>query len=320
MPIFKIKVRVIIYQILSGDKNMNDYLLKATAANGSVRAFVATTRNIVAEASKIHNTTPVVTAALGRLLTATSIMGSMLKNEEDIMTLTIRGNGPIKGVVATSDCTANVKGYVFEPFVDIPLKENGKFDVSGAIGTGTLNVIKDTGLKEPYVGQVQLVSGEIAEDLTYYFAKSEQTPSVVALGVLIDTDLSVKQAGGMIIQLLPFAEEEVICSIEEKLKNLSSITTLLEQGNTPEDILEILLGEFNVKINEVIPISYYCNCTRKRVEKALISVGELELIKIIEEDKKATLHCHFCGKDYNFEEEELKKLLEGSLQAEPLQE
>lgn len=292
---------------------MNDYLLKATAGNGSVRIFVATSKNIVAEAAKIHNTTPVATAALGRLLTASSIMGSMLKNEEDIMTLTIRGDGPIKGVVATSDFTANVKGYVFEPFIDIPLKENGKFDVSGAIGEGTLNVIKDTGLKEPYVGQVKLVSGEIAEDLTYYFAKSEQLPTVVSLGVLIDTDLSVKQAGGFIIQLLPFAEEGIICAIEEKLENLPSITTLLEQGNTPEDILEILLGEFDVKINEVIPISYYCNCSRKRVEKALISVGEMELLKIIEEDKKATLHCHFCGKDYNFGEDELRILLESAL-------
>ncbi len=286
-----------------------DYILRATAGDGSVRVFIANTKETVQQAFLHHKTSPVMSAALGRALTAVSIMGIMLKSDDDLVTIKINGNGLGKGLVVTGDNKGRVKGYPLNPVVDIPLKPNGKLDVQNALGEGSLTVIKDMGLKEPYVGQIPLVSGEIAEDLTYYFAKSEQTPSAVSLGVLVDRDYSIKQAGGFIIQVMPDADEDIINSLENKLATIKPFTTLLEEGNTIEDILNILLGDFGVNILDKIPVKFYCNCSRERVEKALISIGKHELETIIKEDQKATLHCHFCNKDYDFNEDDLKTLL-----------
>lgn len=286
-----------------------DYILRATAGEGSVRVFIANTKETVQQAFLHHKTSPVMSAALGRALTAVSIMGSMLKSDDDLVTIKIKGDGPGKGLIVTGDNKARVKGYPFNPMVDIPLKPNGKLDVQNALGEGSLTVIKDMGLKEPYVGQIPLVSGEIAEDLTYYFAKSEQTPSAVSLGVLVDRNYYIKQAGGFIIQVMPNADENIINSLETKLATIKPFTTLLEEGNTIEDILNILLGDFGVNILDKIPVKFYCNCSKERVEKALISIGKDELETIIKEDKKATLHCHFCNKDYDFNENDLKTLL-----------
>ena len=287
------------------------YILRATAGNGSVRVFVADSRDIVQEAFKIHKTSPVMSAALGRTLTAASMMGLMLKGDSDILSINIRGDGPAKGLTVTADSKGNVKGYCFENMVDIPLKENGKLDVSGAIGNGELTVIKDMGLKEPYVGTIPLISGEIAEDITYYFAKSEQTPSAVALGVLVDRDYSIKAAGGFIIQMMPGAEDNVIDKTEEKLKTLPAVTKMYESGMTAEDILEKLFGDMELNRESIIKTeaAYKCNCTREKVEKALIAIGKKEIEKIIEEDGKAELHCHFCNKDYLFGENDLKEIL-----------
>ena len=286
-----------------------DYILRATAGDGSVRVFIANTKETVQQAFLHHKTSPVMSAALGRALTAVSIMGIMLKSDDDLVTIKINGNGLGKGLVVTGDNKGSVKGYPLNPVVDIPLKPNGKLDVQNALGEGSLTVIKDMGLKEPYVGQIPLVSGEIAEDLTYYFAKSEQTPSAVSLGVLVDRDYSIKQAGGFIIQVMPDADEDIINSLENKLSTIKPFTTLLEEGNTIEDILNILLGNFGVNILDKIPVKFYCNCSRERVEKAIISIGKHELETIRKEDKKATLHCHFCNKDYDFNEDDLKTLL-----------
>lgn len=288
---------------------MDDYIIRATAANGQIRAFFATTKNMVEDARKIHNTTPVVTAAIGRTMTATAIMGLMLKNDTDIITVQIKGDGALKGIVATSDNKANVKAYVYNPYVDLPLNDKGKLDVSKAIGNGTLSIIKDTGLKEPYTGQIPLVSGEIAEDLTYYFAKSEQTPSVVALGVLVDVDTSVKQSGGFIIQLMPNTDESIIETLEKKIQTIQSVTQMLEDGKTPDDILNLILGDYGINILDKLSTRFYCNCSRQRVEKALISIGLKDLNDILKNDKKAQLHCHFCNKEYDFNEEELKKII-----------
>ncbi len=289
---------------------MQDYIVRATAGNGSIRAFAATTRELVQHARQVHHTSPVASAALGRMLTAAAMMGSMLKGDKDLVTLQIRGLGPLKGIVVSADANARVKGYVFNPNVDIPSKYPGKLDVSGAIGQGYLSVIRDIGMREPYAGRIQLVSGEIAEDLTYYFAQSEQTPSAVGLGVLVETDTSIRRAGGFIIQLLPDATEEMITKLEQKLNTIPYVTDLLDMGKTPEDILEMILGDMDLKIMDKVPTEFYCNCTKERVEKALISIGKEELEKIITEDKKANLHCHFCNKEYDFTEMELKTLLE----------
>lgn len=291
---------------------MEDYIIRATAGNGSIRAFAATTKNLVQKAREVHHTSPVASAALGRMLTASAMMGSMMKGDKDLVTLQIRGLGPLKGIVVSADAKCRVKGYVFNPDVDIPCKYPGKLDVSGAIGDGYMSVIKDIGMKEPYAGRIQLVSGEIAEDLTYYFVQSEQTPSSVGLGVLVDTDTSIRQAGGFIIQLLPDATEEMISKLEERLNTIPYVTDLLDMGKTPEDILEMILGDMDLKIMDKVPTEFTCNCSRERVEKALISIGKEELEKIIKEDKKANLHCHFCGKEYAFTEEELNILLESA--------
>ncbi|MBE6012717.1 MAG: Hsp33 family molecular chaperone HslO [Lachnospiraceae bacterium] len=289
---------------------MEDYIIRMSAGNGSVRAFFAYTKNTVGQAQRLHSLSPVATAALGRLLTGAAIMGAMLKNDQDILTITAKGDGPLKGIVVTADNKVNVKGYVYEPIVDLPLKPSGKLDVGGAIGQGVLTVIKDMGLKEPMSGQVPLVSGEIADDLTYYFAKSEQIPSSVALGVLVDTDYSCKEAGGFIIQLMPDTPEEVISVIEKKLPYLEPVTTLLDKGNSPEDIMKMILGDLDIIFYEKTPVNFKCDCDRTRVEKALISVGKEELKDMLENDKNANLRCHFCNKEYDFTENDLKELLE----------
>ncbi len=290
-----------------------DYMIRATAYDNSMRIFIATTRDTVNEAFKCHQTSPVVSAALGRTLTAAAMMGTMLKDDDTLLTITIKGDGPIGGIVVTSDNHARVKGYAHQTIVDIPLKENGKLNVQAALGEGSLTVIKDLGLKEPYVGQIPLVSGEIAEDLTYYFSKSEQTPSAVALGVLVDRDYTIKQAGGFIIQLLPDADEAVISELEQRLQTIKPITTMLDENMSPEQILEYLVGQSNFTIMEKTDIQYFCNCSRERVEKALISVGKEEIRQMIEEDGQATLHCHFCNKDYLFDKAHLTGLLNNGI-------
>lgn len=289
-----------------------DYIIRATAAKGAIRAFAATSRETVETARISHNLSLVSTAALGRLLTAAAIMGTTLKNDGELITIQIKGDGPLKGLIVTSDNKSRVKGYVLNPDCETSEKYPGKIDVGSAIGKGYLTIIKDIGLKEPYSGQIELVSGEIAEDLTYYFFKSEQTPSAIGLGVLIETDFSVRQAGGFMIQLMPDAPDEIIDALEEKLSKTPYITDLLDMGMTPEEILQMILGDFGLEINDKTPMEFYCNCSRERVEKALISIGKEELISMIEEDKKANLKCHFCNKSYDFNEGELKKLLESA--------
>ena len=291
---------------------MSDYIVRGTAANNQIRVFAATTKDLVENARQAHNTSPVATAALGRLLTGGAMMGSMMKGEKDLLTVQIQCSGPLQGLTVTADSKGNVKGYAYNPGVMLPPSDKGKLDVGKALDLGVLSVIKDMGLKEPYMGQTQLVSGEIAEDLTYYFATSEQVPSAVALGVLMDKDNTVKQAGGFIIQLMPFAEDGLAEKLEEKLKEITSITSLLEQNMTPEDIINAVLGDFGVEIMDTMPTQFYCNCTKDRVEKAIVSVGAKELNEMIQENKPIEVNCHFCNKNYKFEIEELKEILRKS--------
>lgn len=288
---------------------MSDYIIRATAAEGQIRAFAATTRELTEYARQAHNTSPVATAALGRLLTAAGMMGITMKGEQDLLTIKIQGDGPMEGLTVTADSIGNVKGYVFQPQVMLPPNAKGKLDVGGALGVGVLSVIKDIGLKEPYVGQTILVTGEIAEDLTYYYATSEQTPSSIALGVLMNKNNTVRQAGGFMIQMMPGASDEVIDRLEERLKAITSITSLLDAGNTPEMILEQILGDMGLEINEKIPTQFYCNCTKERVEKALVSIGKKELQEMIDEGKEIEVNCHFCSRHYGFSVDELKVLL-----------
>lgn len=288
---------------------MSDYIVRATAADNQIRAFAITSRDLVEKARQIHNTSPVATAALGRSLSAGAMMGSMMKGEQDLLTLQIRGDGPLGGITVTADSKAQVKGYVNEPAVLIPANAKGKLDVSGAIGNGMLQVIRDLGMKEPYVGQTELQTGEIAEDLTYYFATSEQVPSSVGLGVLLNRDNTVRQAGGFIIQLMPYTEEKVIDALEKRLAGIKSVTELLDQGLTPERILEELLGEFGLTVNDTIPTAFSCNCSRERVEKAIISIGSKEIREMIRDGKPIEVKCHFCNEAYTFTIEELKEIL-----------
>ena len=236
-------------------------------------------------------------------------MGTMMKGDKDILTLQIKAGGPLEGITVTADSKGRVKGYVGNPNVCIPANSKGKLDVAGAVGVGFMNVIKDMGLKEPYVGQVALQTSEIAEDLTYYFATSEQVPSAVGLGVLMNKDNTVRQAGGFIVQLMPFAEESTIAKLEENVQKITSVTSLLEEGHTPESLLEKVLDGFDMEINEKIPTEFYCNCNRERVEKALISIGRKELNEMIQEGKPIEMNCHFCNHNYEFTVEELKEIL-----------
>lgn len=287
---------------------MSDYIVRATAANAQIRAFACTTRELVERARTAHNTSPVVTAGLGRLLSAGAMMGSMLKGEKDLLTLQIKGDGPVRGLTVTADSQGNVKGYANVPDVILPANAVGKLDVGGAVGAGFLSVIKDMGLKEPYVGQTELQTGEIAEDLTYYFAVSEQIPSCVGLGVLMERDNTVRQAGGFIVQLMPFADEETISRLEENLKQISSVTAMLDAGNTPEQMLELVLGGLEPEMTDTLPCRFYCNCDKTRVEKALVSIGKKELQDMIDEGKEIEVNCHFCNENYVFTVEELQKL------------
>ena len=288
---------------------MNDYIIRATAANDQIRAFAAVTTEMVETAREHHNTSPVATAALGRLLTAGAMMGSMMKGEKDVLTLQIKAGGPLQGITVTADSQGNVKGYVGNPDVCIPANSKGKLDVAGAVGPGFLTVIKDMGLKEPYSGQVMLQTCEIAEALTYYFATSEQVPSAVGLGVLMNKNNTVRQAGGFIVQLMPFAEEEVISRLEQNVQKINSVTNLLEEGHTPESLLEKVLEGFDMQINEKMDTRFHCNCSKERVAKALISIGRKELNEMIQEGKPIEMNCHFCNTNYNFTVEELKEIL-----------
>ncbi len=288
---------------------MEDYIVRATAGNGQLRAFAATTANLVEQARAIHGTSPVATAALGRLLTAGAMMGAMMKGERDLLTLQIKGSGALGGIVVTADSKANVKGYVHEPVVLLPPNEKGKLDVSGAIGPGILNVIKDLGMKEPYSGQVALQTGEIAEDLTYYFAVSEQVPSTVGLGVLMNRDNTVCQAGGFIIQVMPFAEESTIASLEQKLGQVTGVTDLLNEGLSPEQILEMLTGSLGLQITDRMPAAYHCGCSRERMLRALASIGRKDLEELAAAGEPVEMSCHFCNTRYTFSGEEISELL-----------
>lgn len=286
-----------------------DYIVRATAADHQLRAFAVTSKDIVEKAREIHNTSPVATAAIGRLLTAASMMGSMMKGEKDVLTLQIECGGPIGGITVTADSNADVKGYVNNPNVILPPNAQGKLDVSGALGPGFLNVIKDIGLREPYNGQTHLVSGEIAEDLTYYFATSEQVPSSVGLGVLMDKDNHVRQAGGFIIQVMPNTDDEVIDKLEARLGEVHSVTEMLDKGMTPEDILNYVLEGMDVEILETIPTQYKCNCSVERVSKAIASIGKKDLQEMIDDGEPIEVNCQFCGSHYKFDTEQLKEFI-----------
>ena len=284
------------------------YLVRAVAADPQIRAFAITSREMVETARQHHNTSPVATAALGRLLTGGAMMGVMMKGEKDMLTLMMKGDGPINGVTVTADSKGNVKGYVGNPNVLIPANYAGKLDVGAAIGYGTLTVIKDMGLKEPYVSQVPLGTSEVAEDLTYYFASSEQVPSAVGLGVLMSKDNTVKQAGGFIVQLMPFADEEVINKLEERVNNISSVTEMLEKGMTPEDILKEVMGDMDVEFTDKIETGFVCNCGKEKIAKALASISKKDMDEIINDGKEIEVKCDFCNTTYKFSVEELQTL------------
>ncbi len=288
---------------------MKDTIIRGMAANNQVRFFCAYTKEVVETARLLHNTSPVATAALGRLLTAGSIMGSMCKNDSDILTLQIQCSGPIGGLTVTSDANARVKGYVNNPKVMLPPSKKGKLDVGKAVDLGVLSVIKDIGLKEPYIGQSNLVSGEIAEDLTYYFATSEQIPTSVALGVLVEKDNTVKHAGGFILQMMPFAEESLISDLEERLKEFTSVTALMEQDMSLSDMMQKLFHNYDIVINDTITPHYQCDCSKQRVYSAVMSIGTNDLKEMIADNKPIEVSCHFCNKHYIFDVDELKTML-----------
>lgn len=288
---------------------MEDMIIRATAADAQIRAFAATTKHLVETARISHNTCPTVTAALGRLLTAGSMMGSMMKGEKDLVTLQIRGDGPVEGLTVTADSQGNVKGYAVVPQVNLPASEKGKLDVGRAVGKGVLSVIRDLGLKEPYAGQTEIQTGEIAEDLAYYFACSEQVPSSVGLGVLMSRENTVREAGGFIIQIMPFAEEETVSHLEENLRKLRPVTSYLQEGMGPQQILETALDGLDLKITDTMQTAFVCSCSREKVERTLISLGKQELKSMIGEGKEITVDCQFCRKKYEFTVENLKELL-----------
>lgn len=291
---------------------MKDYIVRAAAMDGQLRAFAVTSEHMVETARKAHNTSPVATAALGRLLTAGAMMGVMMKGEKDLLTLQIRCSGPIGGLTVTADAHGDVKGYVEHPEVMLPPTAAGKLDVGGALGLGVLSVIKDLGMKEPYVGQTELKTGEIAEDLTYYFASSEQIPSSVGLGVLMERDNTVKRAGGFVLQVMPFAEERVIDQLEKKLMSMKSVTAYLDRGYTPEMLLEEIFGKSELEILDRMDTKFACGCSRERVEKVVASMGRKDLNEMIQEGKPVEVKCHFCNRAYEFTVEDLKKIIKRS--------
>ena len=287
-----------------------DYMIRAIAADKQIRAFAVTGRELVEKAREAHGTAPVATAALGRTMCGALMMSDMLKNEKDLLTLQFAGDGPLGKIVVTADHNGNVKGYVDNPLVVLPLKPDGHLNVGGAVGKGTLTVIRDLDLKNSYNGQIPIYSGEIAEDLTHYFAESEQIPSSVGLGVLVDTDMTVRQAGGFIVQLMPFAKEETIVKLEENLKAFGYVTDRMEEGATPEIMLQKVLEGFDVEITEKIPVQFKCNCSRERVEAALMLLGKKELTEMIDDGNEIELSCHFCGAKYTFSTDELVRIRE----------
>lgn len=286
-----------------------DYIVRAMAAGDQIRAFACTTKELTEFARQAHSTTTVTTAGLGRLMAGGLMMGTMLKGDDELITLRIQGSGPAKGAIVTANAKGEVKGFVSVPEVNIPNRPDGKLDVGGSFGAGFLSVIKDMGLKEPYVGQTVLQTGEVAEDLTYYFATSEQIPSCVGLGVLIDTDYTVRQAGGFIIQLLPFASEETIEKLENKIKEIKSVTSMLDSGMTPEDMLQAILGDMDLKITDTMPAKFACNCSKERFTRGLVSIGPKEIKDMIKENKPINVNCHFCNSNYEFTIEDLKNIL-----------
>ena len=288
---------------------MTDKIIRATAAQEHIRAFAVDSTEMVSEAREIHKTYPVVTAALGRLLSAGAMMGSMMKGEDDLITLTIKADGPIGSLTVTADSHGNVKGFPGNPSVDIPTRGETKLDVGGAIGSGILTVSMDLGLKEPYNGQVELQTGEIGEDLAYYFTASEQTPSAVALGVMIGTDSSVLHSGGFIIQLMPDAPEEVIAALEAKLAALEPVTTLMEHGMGPADILALILGDLDLIITEEKPVRFHCNCSRERISHALATLSTADLESLIADEEEIEIKCFFCNSAYKFGIDELQEIL-----------
>lgn len=288
---------------------MSDYIVRAIAAKGQIRAFAATTKDTVEKARQLHNTSPIATVALGRLLTGGAMMGVTMKSDADILTVQIKGNGPIGAMTVTADPKGNVKGFVGNPEVMLPLKD-GKLDIAVAVGIGVLSVIKDIGLKEPYVGDTILITSEIADDLTYYYATSEQVPSSVGLGVLMTKENTVEQAGGFIIQLMPDATEEVIDKLEKRIKEVKSVTEMLENGMTPEKILEHILGDMELEILDTVQTQFHCNCSKERVSKAVMSIGAKDLKEMVDDNKPIEVNCHFCNSHYTFSPEELEQMLE----------
>ena len=287
---------------------MADKIVRAIAANGQIRAFAASTKNLVEHARDIHNMSPIAADALGRLLTGGVMMCAMMKSAADVLTIQIKGNGPIGTMTVTGDASGNIKGFVSNPQVMLPLKD-GHLDVAGAVGIGVLTVIKDMGLKEPYVGDTILITSEIAEDLTYYFANSEQVPSSVGLGVIFNSDATVKDAGGFIIQLMPDASDETIDALEKKIARIKSVGSMLSEAKGPEDILNEILGDMNLEILDESPCRFYCNCSKERVSKAVMSIGVKDIKEMIDENKAIEVNCHFCNTQYNFEVDELKDML-----------
>lgn len=287
---------------------MKDYIVRASAAGAQIRAFAAVTTNLVEEARERHQASPVATAALGRLLTGGVIMGSMMKNPKDMLTIQIKCSGPVGGLTVTADSQGNVKGYMHNPDVILPPK-NGKLDVGGALGQGVMTVIKDMGLKEPYSGQTVLQTGEVAEDLTYYFATSEQVPSSVGLGVLMEKDNTVRCAGGFIVQVMPFIEEEVLSRLEQNIQNLQPVTSMLDGQHTPEEMLSCVLDGLDMEITDTMPATFFCNCSRERIEKAIISIGKKDIQSMIDDGKDIEVKCHFCNEAYNYTVEDLELLL-----------
>ena len=288
---------------------MSDYIVRGHAAGGTVRAFAADTTDTVAEAMERHFTYPVVTAALGRLLTAGAMMGSMMKGEDDLITLTVKGDGPIGNITVSADSHGNVKGFAGNPQVEVPDKYAGKLDVGTAVGRGTLSVVMDLGLSDPYNGTVELQTGEIADDLAYYFTVYEQTPSAVGLGVMIDTDASVKHSGGFIIQMMPDVSEETISAVESKLADLKPVTSMMDEGMTPEMILEHILGDLGLEITERSDVRFHCNCSKERVSEALATLKPGDIQEMIDDGETIEVKCFFCNTAYNFTVDELKELL-----------
>ncbi len=287
---------------------MSDYIVRATAANGQIRAFAITARELVETARKRHNTSPVMTAALGRLLAGAAMMGVMMKGEKDLLTIQIQGSGPAKGLTVTADARGSVKGYPTVADVMLPPNAKGKLDVGGALGMGVMSVIKDLGMKEPYVGQIALQTGEIADDLTYYFASSEQTPSSVGLGVLMEKDNTVKRAGGFILQLMPHTDEETIAKLEKRIAGLSSITELLQQGDTPDALLKEVLGDIPFEVTDTIPARFFCGCSKEKISRSLATLGRKDLEEMLADGDGIEVNCHFCNTDYKFAAEELEEI------------